>query len=253
MRFSKLLSLALLASVATVPPARANLILNGSFESPIVPSSSLSCGIAFNINCQGYYSPDQTSPPVGGPFEIVAPGDPSGWSVIGKGGVPDAAVVLQLGNGYTEGPLHFDAQAGIQSLDLTGEGNQGANGVKQSVATIAGARYTISFWLGHQDTSAPGYAGPSLLDFVIDQDAALRFSGSDVVSQDVAWTPYAFSFTAVTAFTTFAFLNATGVGNNYTGLDNVILEQIPEAGTLALLGAGLAGLFLLRRRKIASA
>jgi hypothetical protein len=241
---AKLLSIALVAScVAAIPSARANLIVNGSFESPTVPSSSLSCGVAFNTACQGYYSPDQTSPPPGGPFDIA------GWSVIGKGGVPDAAVVLQLGNGYTEGPLHFDAQDGTQSLDLTGEGNQGANGVKQSFTSIIGAHYAVSFYLGRQDPAASGYAGPSALDLFIDQDAPITFIDMDALSQNVAWERFALSFTATKAITTLAFLNATPVGNNFTGLDNVVVEAIPEPGTLALFAAGFAGLLLLLRRR----
>lgn len=264
MRFLKLLSTVLLVScVMAVPAARANLILNGSFESPPVPSSSPSCGALFNTDCQGYYSHDQLGFPPGGPFDIA------GWSVIGKGGLDGTAVVLQLGSGYTEpdsangGTLHFDAQDGTQSLDLTGEGNQGLNGVKQSVSSIPGMPYTISFYLGHQDDLAIGYAGPSSLDFYIDGTLASSFANPNTISQDINWEQFAYTFTAPTDFTTFAFINATPVGNNFTGLDNVVLTAVPldnvvltavpEPSSLALLGVGLGVIFLLRRRKIAPA
>ena len=247
MRFPKRLATALLVSCIAAPAAQANLILNGSFESPIVPSSSLSCGVAFNTQCQGYYSHDQINPPASALFDIA------GWSVIGLGGADGVAVVMQLGNGYTEGALHFDAQDGTQSLDLTGEGNQGANGVKQSFSSTPGGQYVVSFYLGHQDSSQEGYAGASSLGLYIDGSLVTAFSNSDVTSQDVDWNQFAYSFTAASNLTTLAFLNATGVGNNFTGLDDVVLLQVPEPGTLALLGAGLAGLFFLRRRKTASA
>ena len=165
MKFPKFFSLALFLAGLTAAPANANLILNGSFETPGVPSSSLTCGSVFNTACQGYYSPDQTGFPGGGSDQIA------GWSVIGKDagtfgpGTPYASI-MQLGNGYTEtdfgptgGTLHFNAQDGTQSLDLTGEGNQGANGVKQSFASTTGTEYFLSFYLGHQDTRADGYAG----------------------------------------------------------------------------------------------
>ena len=249
MRFPKLLFTALLFScIAAIPAAQANLILDGSFESPNVPSSSLSCGIMFNTQCQGYYSHDQISPPLGGPFDI------GNWSVIGKGGADGVAVVMQLGNGYTENSLHFDAQDGSQSLDLTGEGNQGANGVKQSVSTIIGMPYVLSFYLGREDPLAPGYrGGPSALDFILNQDAPVTFTDTDMFSNDIAWKQFVFGFTATTATTTFAFLNATGTGNNFAGLDNVDLEAIPEPGTLALFGLGFGILLLLRRRENTSA
>jgi hypothetical protein len=245
MRFPKVVSTALLFScIAAIPAAHANLILNGSFESPIVPSSSLSCGVAFNTQCQGFYSHDQIGAPLAGPFDI---GD---WSVIGKGGAPGVAVVMQLGNGYTENSLRFDPQDGSQSLDLTGEGNQGANGIKQSVSTIVGTSYVLSFYLGRQDPLASGYEiGPSELDLILNQDAPINFINSNTFSNDVGWTQFSYEFTATTAFTTLAFLNATGVGNNFTGLDNVDLEAIPEPGTLALFGLGLSALVLLRRGK----
>ena len=174
--------------------------------------------------------------------------------MIGKGGADGVAVVMQLGNGYTENGLHFDAQNGTQSLDLTGEGNQGANGVKQSVSTVVGQQYVLSFYIGRQDPAAPGYEiGPSAIDFVLNQDAAITYTDTDVFSNDIAWKHILFGFTATTSMTTFAFLNATGVGNNFTGLDNVDLEAIPEPGTLGLLGLGLTSLIFLRRRKTASA
>ncbi len=245
MRVLKRFASALLLSCATaIPAAHANLILNGSFESPIVPSSSLSCGVQFNTQCQGFYSHDQSSPPVAGPFDI---GD---WAVIGKGGTPGVAVVMQLGNGYTENGLLFNPQDGTQSLDLTGEGNQGANGIKQTVATVIGTTYVLSFYLGREDPAAPGYEiGPSAIDLILNQDAPVNFINSSTFSNDIAWEQFTYSFTATTASTTIAFLNATGVGNNFAGLDNVDLEAIPEPATLALFGLGLSGLFLLRRRK----
>jgi hypothetical protein len=249
MRFPKLLCAALVVScIAVAPAAQANLILNGSFESPVVPSLSLSCGSAFNTQCQGYYSHDQGNPPALALFAIA------GWSVIGLGGADSVAVVLQLGNGYTEGALRFDAQDGTQSLDLTGEGNQGANGVKQSVSTIIGMPYMLSFYLGREDPLAPGYElGPSALEFVLNQDAPITFTDTDAFSNDIAWKQFVFGFTATTATTTFAFLNATGAGNNFAGLDNVDLEAIPEPGTLALFGIGFGILLLLLRWKNTSA
>ncbi|HXI99918.1 MAG TPA: PEP-CTERM sorting domain-containing protein [Micropepsaceae bacterium] len=258
MKFPNPLAIALLFSGLMAVPAEANLISNGSFETPGVPSSSLTCGSVFNNGCQGYYSPFQTNYP-GDPSDDI-----SGWLVTGKDagvnalGTPYASV-MQLGAAYTEtdfgptgGTLHFDAEDGTQSLDLTGEGNQGANGVKQSFTSTPGTKYSLSFYLGHQDTRADGYAGDSLVDLYIDGVLVATFDNSAFVSQDVAWEQFAYDFTATGTSTVLAFINATPVGNNYTGLDNVVLDAIavPEPATLALFALGF-GVLVLRRRKTA--
>jgi hypothetical protein len=248
---SKLFASAIFAACVAAVPARANLLLNGSFEAPVVPSFSLTCGPVFNTDCQGYYSPDQPGFP-GGPSDIA------GWSVIGKGGTPGVAVVLQLGNNYTEpngtgGTLHFHAQNGNQSLDLTGEGNQGlTNGVKQSVTTGSGLDYRLSFYVGNQDNSAPGYPEPSSIVLYIDGAPIDTFTTPDSTANDVSWRHFHYDFTAAAALTTIAFLNGTGIGDNYAGLDHVVLSEVravAEPGTLGLIFSGVVTSFLLRRRK----
>ena len=68
-QLSKLFSAAIFAASLASIPAKANLLLNGNFETPVVPGSSLTCGVLFNTSCQGYYSPDQPGFP-GGPSDI---------------------------------------------------------------------------------------------------------------------------------------------------------------------------------------
>jgi len=252
-QMASLFAVATFAMCSATSPAAANLLLNGSFEAPIVPGSSSSCGAIFNTDCQGYYSPDQPGFP-GGPSDIA------GWTVIGKGGASGVAVVLQFGPNYTEGngsggTLHFHAQSGNQSLDLTGEGNQGlTNGVKQSAATGSGIDYRLSFYVGNQDDSAPGYVNPSSIVLFIDGSEIQTFTTPDVTANDVSWRHFHYDFTAAAALTTIAFLNGTDVGDNFAGLDHVSLNAIsavPEPGPLGLIFSGVVTSFILRRRKAA--
>ena len=250
MRPRNVISAILMAAccVVAAPAARANLIVNGGFEMPGVPASSLTCGASFNTDCQGYFSPDQPG------FDASWPHDIAGWSVIGKGGAPGSAVIMQLGKGYTETDfansttLFFHAQSGKQSLDLTGEGNEGPNGIKQSISSVSGAHYKISFYVGNQFDLADGYHNPSSIDFYLDGVYVDTFTNSDTTSEDVDWKRFAYGFDAATNFTTFAFISATPVGDNYAGLDHVFLA-VPEPGSLALLGFGMTAFITLRRRK----
>ena len=245
----------LLACLSGVPAHAdsVNLLVNGSFEQPIVwPMSS--CG-AYS-NCLGFHN------------GVAGNDNIAGWQLIGKGGVdiegnpiPGApATVMVLGSDYAEpfgeslATLNFHPQAGQQSVDLTGEGNQGTtNGIKQSVGTTPGAVYGLTFWLGHQDSSAPGYTGgPASIALYIDGALVGIYNNFFDTTQDVTWRPFSYQFTASSPSTVVAFLNNTPLGNNYAGLDNVALEAVseqpaplaavPEPSSLLLLGAGLTWL-----------
>ena len=241
-------ALAAAASLTVAPAAHANLLVNGSFDLPPVPSSSLTCGAVFNTACQGYFSPDQPGFP-GHPSDDIA-----GWSVIGKGGGVGTAVIMQLGNGYTEPDfgngktLHFFAQNGTQSLDLTGEGNEGYNGVKQSISSVIGDEYRLSFYVGHQYSQAPGYGNgtliPSSVDFWLNGVFINTYTNTTDTPENVSWQKFIYNFSATDILTTFAFISSTPLGNNYAGLDNVIVRDVTnvvaEPGSLPLLAVGMA-------------
>jgi hypothetical protein len=91
-----------------------------------------------------------------------------------------------------------------------------------------------------------------------DQDASLILKFADgLVSESLALTsPLGdgnvayFSLFSDLAFTSASLVFDNGVGeNDGWGIDGVTLAKVPEPGTLALLGLGLAGLSIARRRK----
>lgn len=245
--FSSFLVFVLFSSVA--PSALAdNLLLNGGFESPVVPATSM-CGPY--ADCIGYRN---------GVGDSIG-----GWLVIGTSGldamgnpIPNTpSPVMLLGYNYVEpnnatgATLNFHPQSGLQAVDLTGEGNQGpTNGIKQSVGTTVGQQYLLSFWVGHQYDQAPGYEnGPANVGLWIDSSLIGLFGNSDNTLNDISWRYFQYSFTANSSSTVIAFLNATDYGNNYAGLDNVSLTPVPEPTTITLLATGAVSLFSFGRRR----
>ena len=135
-------------SLLSAPSANAgNLIADGSFESPVLPVGTL---LTFNA------------------------GDTIGgvWTVLGS--TPGAAAVSLVQTAYTEpfhNNVHFPAEDGLNSLDLTGPSNTGlASGVMQTVSTVAGQGYQLSFYVGVA-AGASVYSTPSTVDLSINGGA----------------------------------------------------------------------------------
>jgi hypothetical protein len=214
---------------ALVPVVRADIV-NGSFETPVLPS---------------------------GGFQVFGNGQTvgAGWTAVGTD-------VLILQQNYSEpgnGMPAFPAAVGNQSLDITGLGNRGlANGVSQLCTTTPGQAYVLSFSVG----AALGNATSTY-----QADAQLRLSlvgattppitnvpfinpilGQAVGSVD--WVQFNVPFVASGSSVSFEFFNNT-LATNFVGLDGVALTAVPEPTSLALaLGAiGLAAVGHWRRKR----
>ena len=206
------------------PNAQAGLIVNGSFEQPVLSA---------------------------GEYRDVAGGDSTtitGWTVLGN----DVGLVQNAfsepGNGMTQ----FNAQAGLNSLDLTGSANSGpTDGIQQTVATTPGQQYALSFYVGRAQSSNGSsiYQGPATIRLSINGGSAVSFTNTDTPTPGfMDWQNFNTIFTAATSSTTIAFLNGTPTGTNEAGLDNVSVVGVPEPGT-ALFGFVCVGVAALRRRR----
>jgi hypothetical protein len=190
--------------------------------------------------------------PPGGSAIFGTGANVGGWTVVGP-------QVLHLSSTYTEPngvgnvTLTFNSHSGLHSMDLTGSGNWGTGaGVEQSVATVLGQRYNLSFWMG-KATGNGFYATPSVLDLSINGGSRVTFTNSNNVPNAIDWQLYTYGFTATSASTLFTFYNGTPLSsNNMVGLDDVELAAVsvvPEPSSMVLMAGGLIALAGFARRR----
>jgi len=203
---------ALLAMFLTAG-ARADLIVNGSFEDPVVTGN-------FNT---------VTSLP--------------GWII--------AAGSVNIGTASVD-QIHYYWQpaVGLQSIDLDGtsaDGNEAAR-IYQDIATVPGQSYLLTFALAGNPDSGPAVktvdvsAGTAAQTFTFDTTGKSK--------SNMGWTYHALPFTA-TGVTTQIQFDSTTYGYYGPALDavSVVPVPIPAAAWSSLAMFGLLGVGGLRRKK----
>ncbi|MGA2032382.1 MAG: DUF642 domain-containing protein [Thermoguttaceae bacterium] len=225
-----LLAVALFACAAALCPGviQAALIADGGFETPVLPSGAAQ-----------FFTPGQ----------YIGP-----WLVLGSGGANVALIQTNYSeyNGVNNGLLQFNAQEGLNSLDLTGAGNTGpTSGVQQTIGTTLGQAYLVSFYVGRAAGNGY-YATAATDDLSINGGPRVPFTNSNATPGHDNWQEFTYTFTATGPSTTITFYNDTPYGTNEAGLDNVNVTPVPEPASLVvwgLLGAGWVGVNVLRGRR----
>jgi hypothetical protein len=208
------------ATLVSENAARADLLVNGSFEN----TANFSDG--------------------GGDVTELGVGSTAmtGWTVINT----DISWIGPTNSfGLTASP-----GGGNFFLDLSGfhNGNP-AGGLQQTVSTTIGGIYLLTFQLG-SDPSFGLQDGVS----VTAGSATQSFATTNNGSQSNLWQQEQLSFTATSTSTIISILG--NLGENYVGLDDVSLIQtggvsaVPEPSTWAMMILGFCGLgFMAYRRK----
>jgi len=200
---------AALILVFAASAARANSIVNGSFETPLVPVGSFT----------NFFS---------GSTDIT------GWTVVG----PEASIVS---TNYASLGFTFPAEDGKQWLDLTGDLSNRVEGVEQTFATTPGTHYSVSYFVGNQVNPGGPWGTTSTVDVLVDGaliQTATNSMGAGGTTQ--VWEQFTTSFLATSSSTTLEFLNEDPLSDNSNGLDNVVVTpgsvvSTPEPSTLLLL------------------
>ncbi len=200
--------------------AQANLILNGSFESPLLSSGQL-----LDLSAGSNVIPN--------------------WTILGSD-------ILLLQTNYSEpanGISAFTAQDGLNSVDLTGAFNTGpTDGVSQTVATVSGTSYTLTFYVGRASSSSGFYLTPATVGLSINGGAQTMYTNSNLTTGTTNWELFTVNFMATGSSTNIAFFNDTPSATAYAGLDNVTLlgavASVPEPSSLVATGSALMILWL---------
>ena len=196
----------LLATLLFALPGFAQLIQNGSFETPTVPDGSLT----------NFFSGSTGIP---------------GWTVVGG---PGAAVAI-FSTSFGEPGVSFPAQNGQQWLNLAASGNlnQLNVGVEQTVHTISGELYALSYYVGNS-TGAPQYWGTySTVNVQINHVQTCSSKNALVSPTTLVWQQFTCTFTASSNSTTVSFLFLLDGDPQNTGLaplDHVVLTRVPHTG-----------------------
>lgn len=202
-------------------PVLANLIVNGSFETPVVPAG-------------GFVTYPAGSTAI------------TGWTVVGTG--PDSASVVSTS--FMQSGVTFQAQDGQQWIDLAGYvSNAQTSGVTQNIATTPLQLYKVSFYVG--SATDGGFFFPTSVDLSVDGGPRVRFTNPIAPSNMLDWQQFTVPFVATGTSTSITFYNGGPSNNFLSAIDNVVIEGIPEpsTGVLALVTFVASALMIRKKRR----
>lgn len=174
--------------------ATTNLIKNSSFETPVVPVGS---------------------------FQNFATGQTfTGWRVVGATG--DVSIVSGQ---YQNNGITFNAKAGAQWMDLTGQASNTATGIAQTVATTSGTSYHLTFWVGNvYDPGGPFGVSSTVKVYVNGTLTLTAVNSLRPTTPTQVWQEFALTIKATSSRTKISFINGDPSSDNSNGLDAVHLS-----------------------------
>ncbi|HEY1092369.1 MAG TPA: choice-of-anchor J domain-containing protein [Burkholderiaceae bacterium] len=181
-----------------------------------------------------------------------------GFDNLGTSGWVSTNMSAPVGQAWFQGNAGiFDAQAGATGSYaaanfLSAVGSGSIDNWLISPSLTLGSAMTLSFWA--RSASDSGFADAFKVYFSAGSDGSVGSFTSvlaSITATTNGWTQYSFALPdAASGRIAFEYLVANADNANYMGIDSVsITSAVPEPTTYALMGLGLAGIALLRRRR----
>ncbi|VVM60312.1 DUF642 domain-containing protein [Pseudomonas fluorescens] len=115
------------------------------------------------------------------------------------------------------------AAEGAVIVDLANNVYGNGGGIQQNFATVAGAKYRLTFSMGN--SMYANRSGDGVVQVKVSGQTAL-FNTPTVKGGVVEWSTVTYDFTATTSQTTLAFSNEQNPYVNFAFIDNVIVEKL---------------------------
>ena len=182
-----------------------NLIRAGGFEEPVIPPGTY----------KSYFLGQQ----FGSKHGI--------WTVVGPSG-SNASIVS---TSYVCCGFKFPAERGLAFIDLTGAPDTGlAQGVAQTVNTVVGTTYRLSFGIGNLYDPGGVFGTTSTVNVYVGQTLILSATNAKhSKNRQLIWKRFHTTFVATAAQTTLSFINGDygGPNDQICGLDDIFLAAVP--------------------------
>lgn len=140
---------------------------------------------------------------------------------------------------------YWPAAEGVRSIDLAGNGY---GWISQTFDTVPGNLYYVTFFMAGNPEG-----GDPIKDLFVSAGEKASSYSFDTTGKSLffmGWEQKLFDFTAVGDKTTLTFLSLEGNSPFGPAVDKIQVTAVPIPTTAWLLGSGLVGLVMIRRRSV---